>query len=404
MKNKINYKNFIPKKYLSFKSNKNLNANFIKNLKKIIDSLDVNNNIFYSLSHKFKFNFNIKDLQKFRKFKEVVIIGMGGSILGSEAIYSFFKNKIKKDFLFFNDIDDDKLQIFKKNKNLNKILFIVVSKSGNTIETLSNLMALKILKKNSKNLIIITERNNNILFTLTKKMNLYFVEHKKYIGGRFSILSEVGMLPAYLMGLNIRNLRSNLLTHLKSKKRKFLKESVIKIANILKRNNLKNIIYLNYVPKLNKFLYWKQQLVAESLGKKGKGFLPLVSKAPKDHHSLLQLYLDGPKDKLFYIFSSKLEKSKIIKANHLCKNLKFLDNKSLDKIKLAQKNALIQVLKRKKIPFREFMIKDFSEQTFGELISYFILETTLIGKLSNINPFDQPAVEQVKINTKKLLN
>ena len=135
----------------------------------------------------------------------------------------------------------------------------------------------------------------------------------------------------------------------------------------------------------------------------GKGFLPFVSSAPKDHHSLLQLYLDGPKDKLFYIFSAEIFNDKKITTKNLDKNLDFLNNKSLNQIKTAQKNAFIKVLKRKKIPFREFIIKDFSEESLGEFFSYFILETALIGKLSNINPFDQPAVEEVKADTKKLL-
>ena len=157
------------------------------------------------------------------------------------------------------------------------------------------------------------------------------------------------------------------------------------------------------MPRLEKFLYWNQQLIAESLGKKGKGFLPLISQAPKDHHSLLQLYSDGPKDKIFYIFSEDNINSTKIKTNHLEKKLNFLNNKKISSIKILQKNSLIQVLKNKKIPFREFKIKDDSERVLGELFSYFILETVFIGKLANINPFDQPGVEQVKIITKKLL-
>tara|TARA_B100001996_G_scaffold49681_1_gene35591 strand:- start:336 stop:974 length:639 start_codon:yes stop_codon:yes gene_type:complete len=211
------------------------------------------------------------------------------------------------------------------------------------------------------------------------------------------------MVPAYLMGLNIKKIRKNLLTHLKTKNKIFLKDSVVKLTNLLVNNKFQNLIFFNYVPQLEKFLYWNQQLIAESLGKKEKGFLPLISNAPKDHHSLLQLYLDGPKDKLFYIFSTERFNDKKIITKNLDKNLDFLNNKSLNQIKIAQKNAFIKVLKRKKIPFREFIIKDFSEQNLGELFSYFILETALIGKLSNINPFDQPAVEQVKVDAKRLL-
>ena len=161
---------------------------------------------------------------------------------------------------------------------------------------------------------------------------------------------------------------------------------------------------LNYAPEVNNFLYWCQQLVAESLGKKGMGILPVISPAPRDHHSLMQLYLDGPKDKLFYIFSSKLEKKIKINKNVFGKDLSFVENKDFAKAKDAQKNALTQVLRKKNIPYQEFMISKKDEETAGELFTYFILETVLVAKLLNINPFDQPAVEQVKVLTKKYLN
>ena len=245
---------------------------------------------------------------------------------------------------------------------------------------------LNIIKKNSKNIIIISERKQNPLYLLSKKMEIFHIEHKSYIGGRYSVLSEVGMVPAYLMGINILNLRKNLLNHFRARKKSYLKDSSTKLASILQRKKLNNLIFFNYVPQLDKFLYWNQQLIAESLGKKGKGFLPVISPAPRDHHSLLQLYLDGPKDKLFYVFSSDT------------------NNKSLNQIKIAQKNAFLKVLKKKRIPFREFKIGNISEQALGELFSYFMLETVIVGKLANINPFDQPAVEEVKIYTKKILS
>ena len=405
MKNKnIIYNNFISKQYSGNKINKNFVRDCPAILKKIKENLDTVKDNFHSLSSKFNLKFKRKNFDKFKNFKTVAIIGMGGSILGSEAIYYFLKNKIKKKFIFFNNIDNLKLSNLKNQKNLNKILFIIISKSGTTIETLSNFLALGVLKKNSKNIIVISEKSDNPLYILAKKNNLYHVEHKKYIGGRYSILTEVGIVPAYLMGLNIVKLRKNLLDHFKPKNQNFLKDSAIKLASILKTNKLKNIVLFNYSSRLNKFLYWNQQLIAESLGKKRKGFLPTISKAPKDHHSLLQLYLDGPKDKLFYIFSDETnEKAKTIIKNKDAK-LSLLNNKNLNQIKIAQKNAFKKTLQRNNIPHREFIIKKFNEETLGELFSYFILEIAIIGKLSGINPFNQPAVDQVKIDTKKFLS
>jgi len=401
---KIIYKNFIQKEFFSSKNNKLINKKFLNILNSITFNLNSSKSVMNSLSNKFRFNFKIKDLKRFKKFNTVVMVGMGGSILGSEAIYSFLKKRIKKHFIFLNDIDEDELQRIKSKQKLSKILFIIISKSGNTIETLSNIRALKIIKKRSKNIIIISEKKQNPLYLLSKKMEIFHIEHKNNIGGRYSVLSEVGMVPAYLMGLNILKLRKNLLKHFSARNKNYLKDSSIKLASILQRKKLNNLIFFNYVPQLNKFLYWNQQLIAESLGKKGKGFLPIISSAPRDHHSLLQLYLDGPKDKLFYVFSSNADNKKKINSNILEKRLNFLNNKSLNQIKIAQKNAFLKTLKKKRIPFREFKIGDISEEVLGELFSYFILETVFVGKLANINPFDQPAVEEVKVYTKKILS
>lgn len=384
------------------------NKKFIRdfeNIKKeIFKSTNDTKKIWNIFSDHFKLNFKTKDLVKFKKFKNIVVIGMGGSILGTESIYFFLKKKIKKKFYFLSDLDADKINDLKKKVNYRKTLFLIISKSGNTIETLTNFLALNILKKKQKNIILISEKKNNILFSFSKKLDLFYIEHKNYIGGRYSVLSEVGLVPAYLMGLNILKIRKNSNFFLFKNEIKLLKSSVLNLANILIKNKLNNLILLNYAPQLEKFLYWYQQLVAESLGKKGKGFLPVVSNVPKDHHSLLQLYLDGQRDKLFYIFSVEKKSNLKIKTKKFSNRINYLHGKDLNDIKDAQKNALIKALKKKKIPFREFKINRINEEVLGELFSYFMLETIFIGKITKINPFDQPAVEQVKIFTKNLLS
>ena len=271
------------------------------------------------------------------------------------------------------------------------------------METLSNVFSLNILKKNSKNLILISEKKDNLLFSLSKNLNLFYIEHKSYVGGRYSVLSEVGIIPAHIMGINIYKLRSNLLECLKSKNKVFIKNSTIKLAYFMNKKNFNNLIFLNYFPELEKFLQWCQQLIAESLGKKNMGFLPVISNAPKDHHSLLQLYLDGPKDKFFNIFSFDKKSKEVIRINKNCGIKSFLNTKKISSVKKAQKKALIKSFKKNNIPFREFEIKKINEEVLGKLFSIFILETVIVGKLLGINPFDQPAVEQVKIYTKQLL-
>ena len=404
IKNNLFIKNSIQQKYLNANTLRKFNKQFQKVLFDVENDIYSSKNTLNVLNDKLRLNFNIKDLQKFKKFKTIALIGMGGSILGAEAIYNFLEKKIKKNIYFFDDIDSKKMSNFKKKENLNKVLFLIISKSGNTVETLSNTFILNIFKKNSKNIIIISEKKNNLLFSLSKKLNLFYVEHKNYIGGRYSVLSEVGIIPAYLMGINIFNLRSNILKFLKGKEKAFLKESTLKLANLLISKKFNNLIFLNYSPQLEKFLFWCQQLIAESLGKKGKGFLPMVSNVPKDHHSLLQLYLDGPKDKLFCIFSCEEQSKDKMNIKKSLKINSFLEQKSLQSVKLAQKDSLIKAFKKKGISFREFKIKIANEEMLGKLFSYFILETVIIGKLAKINPFDQPAVEQVKIFTKQLLS
>ena len=391
--NSLHLKNHISLKKSHFKYSGNFKKNFSKIFLGLKDDFKKNKNLLSNFNKKFKFNFKPSNLKKFNTFKTIAIIGMGGSILGAEAIYNFFEDKIKKKIYFFNDLNENDILNFKKKEKLSKVLFIIISKSGNTLETKINTLSLNVIKKKAKNVIIISENTNNFLSNLAKKFNLFYIEHKNYIGGRYSVLSEVGIIPAYIMGINIFKLRSRLGDIFKDKNKFFLKESSILLSQLLKSKKKNNLIFLNYSPELGKFLFWLQQLIAESLGKKNLGFLPVISSAPKDHHSLLQLYLDGPKDKLFYIFN--LEAKTRLKI----KNSK----KTLSIIKKAQRLALIKSLSKKNIAYREIRIKKKNEETLGKLFAYFMLETIIIGKLSKINPYNQPAVEQVKTFTKQFL-
>ncbi len=403
MNKNILIKNNIGKNYFNNNLYKKDKKKVTKVIKNIFLNLDKKKNTLHILSKKFDLELNYSKLKNFQNFKNVILIGMGGSILGAKAIYSFLEKRIKKKFIFLDNLDQIKIKKIKKNINLKKSLFIIISKSGNTLETLVNTNLFK-NSINHANAIIITEKKTNLLNSFAKSKKILQINHKNFVGGRYSVLSEVGMLPAYLMGLKLSLFRKDILNFFKLKQNMFLIDSIIKLGHIYKSKKINSIILLNYAPELNEFLHWCQQLVAESLGKKGKGLLPFVSPAPRDHHSLLQLYLDGPKDKLFYIFSSNLNEKMKINKNLFGKNFKFAENKELSNVRMAQKNALIQALKNKNIPYREFKIKRNNEETLGELFSYFILETVLIGDFIGINAFNQPGVEEVKILTKKYLS
>ena len=162
-----------------------------------------------------------------------------------------------------------------------------------------------------------------------------------------------------------------------------------------------NSVIINYDYKSDYLFRWYQQLVAESLGKKGKGILPIISTMPKDNHSVMQLYLDGFKNNFFTIFYCKEKFSQKLNKNKLLEAYKYLGSQSIDNILFNQKSATEKVFKSKNIPFRSFEIRNRNEKTLGELFCYFILETILLGRALNINPFDQPSVELIKEETKK---
>ena len=379
--------------------------NFIKikkpKINKILRSIIKDKNIIEkypllkTMDKNYKYTFKKRNFY-FNPFSEFNILGMGGSILGSEAIYNFLKHKINKKFNFYNTL---KLQNIPKThkKNIN----IVISKSGNTLETISNFNLLLKSQKRNKN-IILCENNKNFLRSLGKKLKAEIFEHKNYIGGRYSVLSEVGMLPAEFMGLNEKKFkRFNYLINNKNFINSLI-ENVTSIFNYIK-NGKTNLVILNYDQKSDSLFQWYQQLLAESLGKNKKGIFPIVSSMPKDNHSLMQLFLDGPKNNFYTIFSGREKKLEKLDKNYLFNNYTILKNKSINKILESQKKATENIFKKEKIPFRSFEIINRNEESLGELFSFFILETILLGHLLKVNPFDQPKVELIKNETRKIL-
>ena len=370
------------------KKNKSLRLG--RNLQSIIND---KNEILNSLSNNYRDSYKKNFVNKYKVFSNYRVIGMGGSILGTRTIYEFLKHKIKKNFLFIDNLQNTLSQSKKKTVN------IIVSKSGNTIETIANSNI--ILKKNNKN-IFVTENKKNYLYRLAENLKGEIVHHNNYIGGRYSVLSEVGMLPAELMGLKSKNFRQfNSLI----KNRRFLNSLITNVGSILyyiKKRKFNSII-INYDEKSESLFKWYQQLVAESLGKKKNGLLPIVSNMPKDNHSVMQLYLDGFQNNFYTFFYVDEKKSKKLNNKIILPSHKFLKNKSISKIIYSQKKASENIFLKKNIPFRSFEVKKRDEKTLGELFSFFILETILLGKALKLNPYDQPAVELIKKETKKIL-
>ena len=382
---------FLLKNFKNIFSKNNDKKKILKILKEVLNE---NSQIIKSLGKTYQNSYKKKQLGKYKKSSNFRVIGMGGSALGTQAIYDFLKHKIKKKFVFINDLQ-------KKQKKETKKGFtnLVVSKSGNTIETIVNSNIL--IKKDDKN-IFITENKKSYLRILAERLKAEIVDHNNFIGGRYSVLSEVGMLPAELMGLNTNNFKQlNVLI----KNKKFFDSLVNNVASIffLIKKKRYNSVIINYDEKSESLFNWYQQLVAESLGKKKKGILPVISKMPRDNHSVMQYYLEGSQKNLFTFFYVHDDKADKIKNQNILSSYNFLKNKKISNIIYAQKKATENVFNLKEIPFRSFEISRRDEKALGELFCFFILETILLGKILNVNPFDQPAVELIKKETKKIL-
>ena len=365
-----------------------------KKIKKdLIDLINKNSPIIQSLSKNYKDKFNKSFLNKIKKNKNYRLLGMGGSTLGSQAIYQFFENTVKNNFEFIDNLQS------KKNFNKKKYTNLIISKSGNTIETIVNANIL--IKKKDANFFI-TENKKNYLHLLAKQLKADVIEHNNFIGGRYSVLSEVGMLPAELMGLKSKNFRQfNSLV----KSKKFINNLINNVAStiyFIKKRKFNSVI-INYDERSENLFKWYQQLISESLGKNNKGLLPIVSTMPKDNHSVMQLYLDGFKNNFYTFFIVREKSSEKIDNKNILKSHNFLKNKKISDIVYAQKKATETVFKKKNLPFRSFEIIERNEKTLGELFCFFILETILLGRSLKVDPFDQPAVELIKTETKKNL-
>ena len=392
---KINLFNFLKNNSTSYKNN------FIK-CSKIFKDLLVNkeNFFFNTLSAEYQKTVSLKkSILKQKLHKNILVIGMGGSVLGSKMFSSFFG--LDKNYYFLDNLNNSIVNNFIK-KDLSKFSIFIISKSGKTLETLTNcniiLNNFNKRKKNiSKNFIVISERNN-ILSNFAKKNNLMFFEHNINLSGRYSVLSEVGLL---MFNLDYKKIIQGINSVLKKGLNKNLIRNAATLLTLIKKSKIDTHVSLIYSHNLLSYGYWHQQLLAESIGKKGKDFTPIISECPKDHHSIMQLYLDGKKNKFFTFF--KTINNKLDQPIKDYFDQKFKRN-SLNNIIDSQFNATINVFKKNLIPFRVVLIDQKKPiKSFISLIVYSMLETVILCKALDLNPFNQPAVEEIKKETYSLL-
>ena len=376
--------------------------NFEKCSKIFENLLNSKENFFFdTLSEQYQKNLFLKKiLFKKKLHKKILVIGMGGSVLGSKMISSFFS--LDKNYYFLDNLNDVAVNDLIK-KDLSMFTIFVISKSGQTLETLTNcniiLNSFKKRKKNlSKNFIIISEKNN-ILFNFAKKNSILFFEHHPNLSGRYSVLSDPGLL---MFNLHYKKIILGINSVLKGNLKKDLIKNTAAILSLMKKSEIDTHVSLIYSNNLLNYGYWHQQLLAESIGKNGKDLTPIISECPKDHHSIMQLFLDGNRNKFFTFF--KIANKKIDRSIKDHFNQKFRSN-SLNNIINAQFNATISVFKKNFIPFRVILIDPKKPtQNLISLLVYSMMETVILCKALDLNPFNQPAVEAIKKETYSILS
>ena len=358
-------------------------------------------------------------LDKYKQ-KHIVVIGIGGSSLGTKAVNTFlsYKNKTDRVLHFLETTDPLTLKTSLSKIDLDDSLFIVISKSGGTIETISVFKYILSLKPlNNKDFIFVTDIDSP-LYKLGYEKGIETFYIAKNVGGRFSILSSVGLIPLYLMGYDVQKLLDG------AKKIRFeffdkesnIKKSLLKKASFYAEHMLHyNINALfSYSELFRDFNAWYVQLWAESLGKKqlnsalSVGLTPVGLIGPTDQHSFLQLIVEGPKDKTVTFLKIKNfnDDTKIPNTS-----LEFLENLDIvNEVKFStlinmQADSIIENLKERNIPLDIIEIDEANIYNIGQLFYYYELLTSLTGKLLNVNTYDQPGVEEgKKILKQKLQN
>jgi len=353
-------------------------------------------------------------------FDDILILGTGGSSLGGKSFCELATpTSIEQPRLHFMDnIDPGTFERLFQNVAPEKTGFIVISKSGDTAETMTQFLYCLDIFRNAleENLLnqhftVITEPGERPLRRLAEHFQIDIIDHDPGVGGRFSALSPVGMLPALIVGLEASELRAGALSVLQPVLEGIsaseFAPAIGAALNIglAKKCGVGATVIMPYLDQLTSFGLWFRQLWAESLGKSGEGTTPINALGTVDQHSQLQLYLDGPKDKMFTLVFSRVAQSGGIVPEDLADSpdLSYLAGRRMGDLLEAEQQATARTLINKNRPTRIITIDRLDEQTLGALMMHFMLETIVAADLLGVNAFDQPAVENGKILAKEYL-
>lgn len=349
------------------------------------------------------------------RFTSFVILGTGGSSLGARTLCDIAQNPFSPKVHFLNNVDPRTISQLLDTLDIEKTCFIAISKSGSTAETLMQTLCLiKYLEDKGidvkSHFHIITEAKASPLKTIAETYQIDSLVHKNDIGGRFSVFSNVGLLPAYLAGVKIQPLVQSALAYLDE----FCYSADIHGATSGADAAINGMalgqtisVLMPYNDALQSFAAWYGQLWAESLGKNGQGTTPVAALGTVDQHSQLQLYCDGPNDKLYTILMpSACQEKDFIPNGYVFTdpNLAYMIDKSMQDLLKAEAKATVDSLINKDRPVRTIALDSHNEETMGQLLVQFMLETIIAAEMMGINAFDQPGVEDSKILTRDYMS
>ena len=372
---------------------------------------------------------DLSEMQKvaadFRKrFANVVVLGTGGSSLGGQTLVAlndrgFGPQQGAPKLWFMDNVDPDTFGELFERLEPESTGFIAISKSGGTAETLTQLLIVLDWyeahyggESASEHVLAITEPKNNVLRRLADRHGIKTLEHDPKVGGRFSVLSLVGLIPAAIAGLGVAKIRKGAAAVLDATlNARNPADSAPCVGAALsialqQEQGLNISVLMPYVDRLAYFGMWYRQLWAESLGKNGKGTTPVRAMGTVDQHSQVQLYLDGPNDKMFSVMiadtagsGGRVLPDKIAQE----KELAYLASRTMGDLLDAEARATAATFARNGKPVRLFRIPELNEESMGALLMHFMLETIVAADLLGVDAFDQPAVEQGKILTREYL-
>ncbi len=360
--------------------------------------------------------------ERFARFEHVVVMGMGGSSLSGKALVAlkdqgFGPAPGRPKLWFMDNVDPATYAELLARLPLDRTGFIPISKSGGTPETVAQFLAiLEGLEAKvgtaavGRHIIAITEATDNPLRRLAARFGATILDHDPKVGGRYSSLSLVGMLPAMIAGLDCAAVREGAASVLDPV---LAANDASGIAPALgaalsvglaREKGINITVLMPYVDRFNTFSYWYRQIWAESIGKQGVGTTPAVALGTVDQHSQVQLYLGGPADKLFTFLIQDTAGQGAKLSSGGDKALDYLSGHSMGDLLLAEADATAATTIAAGRPTRIMRVAEVNERTMGALMMHFILETIFAAHLWKIDAFDQPAVEQGKILTRQYLS